>query len=73
MKPGNPGYYGCSINLEIQWEDGSSITEQTLSQFMEDAPVDCALYAKEKGLLEVDGWRQLKPIAKREALLVRLV
>ena len=40
---------------------------------MEDARVDCVLYAKKKGLLEKKGWRRLKGIAKREGLLVRLV
>ena len=72
VRPGDHSYDGCSINLRVRWED-NSITEQPLNTFMKDAKVDCALYAKKNGLLEKKGWRRLKPIAKREGLLVRLV
>ena len=30
-----------------------------------DDPVSCAIYAKEKGLLDRPGWKQFKKIAKR--------
>ena len=39
----------------------------------QDAPVVCALYAKESGLLEEEGWKRFKSIAKREKKLFCLV
>ena len=35
-----------------------------------DDPVTCAIYAKEKGLLDEPGWRRFKSIAKRESRLL---
>ena len=33
----------------------------------------CAIYAKENGLLEEDGWRQFKKLARRQKRLDRMV
>ena len=38
-----------------------------------DDPVACTIYAKNNNLLEVDGWKQFKHIAKREEKLQRMV
>ena len=39
----------------------------------EDDPVTCALYAKEQGLLEQEGWRCFKKIARQQKKLLRMV
>ena len=56
----------------VLWENGQQSNEP-LKIFGKDAPVDCSLYAKKHWLLNKPGWRRFKLIAKREALLLRLV
>ena len=68
----HPNYKGSSYNLRVLWENGEH-SDEPLKVFGKDAPVDCAIYAKKNGLLNKPGWRRFKRIAKREALLVRLV
>ena len=46
---------------------------RTLSTFAADAPVVCTLYAKDNKLLNLDGWKRFKSIAKREKKLFRMV
>ena len=38
-----------------------------------DIPVDLAIYAKEKNLLEQEGWKKLNCLANRSKLTERLV
>jgi hypothetical protein len=59
-------------NLMIEWDNGD-ITSEPLQVIAKDDPVTCAIYAKEEGLLELPGWKQLKSIAKRQKKLTRIV
>jgi hypothetical protein len=65
-------YKGSKYNVEIEWENGE-ITQEPLSIVIEDDPVFLAAYAKEKGLLDTDGWKRLKPIARRGKRMNRLI
>ena len=56
----------------MEWENGE-ITTEPLSIIATDDPVACALYAKENGLLNTDGWKHFKQIAKREQQLTRMM
>jgi hypothetical protein len=56
----------------IEWENGETTTEP-LTSIAADDPVTCALYAKENPLLDLDGWKLFKSIAKRDKTLIRLV
>jgi len=40
----------------IEWENGE-ITSEPLTLIAADNPVTCAIYAKENGLLDLDGWK----------------
>ena len=55
----------------MEWENGE-ITPEPLSIIAKDAPVACAIYARENNLLEVPGWRRFKSIAKNQKKLLRL-
>jgi hypothetical protein len=63
---------GSKWNVMIEWENGE-ITTEPLATIAADDPVTCAIYAKENNLLELDGWKRFKSIAKREKVLNRLV
>jgi hypothetical protein len=56
----------------IEWENGE-ITSEPLNIFGKDDPVTCAVYAHEHGLLEEEGWKRFKGIAKREKKMLRMV
>jgi hypothetical protein len=56
----------------IEWETGETTTEP-LSVIAASDPVTCAIYAKDKNLLEAPGWKRFKPIAKREKKFLRMV
>ena len=68
----SPEYKGSKVNLLIKWEDGSR-TYEPLDIIAEDDPLSCALYAKEKGLLDKPGWKRFKAIARREKKLTRMI
>jgi hypothetical protein len=43
------------------------------SHLNKEDPVTCTVYAREHGLLEEEGWKQFKGIAKREKKMLRMV
>jgi hypothetical protein len=53
-------YKGSSYNVLVKWQQDSSTTWEPLNRMMEDDPVTCAAYAREKGLLDTPGWKSLK-------------
>ena len=52
----HPIFKGSQYNVRVEWENGE-ITEEPLSVITVDAPVACAIYAKEHALLDKPGWR----------------
>jgi hypothetical protein len=64
-------YDGSTYNVMIEWENGE-VTTEPLSTIAQDDPVTCALYAQEKGLLELPGWKRFKTIARRQKKLFRM-
>ena len=65
-------YKKSLYNVSIEWENGE-ITEEPVNWMIKESPVVMAEYARDHNLLEIDGWRTLKPIARRAKLLTRLV
>ena len=51
-----------------EWE----ITSKPLSIIAADDPVACAIYAKERNLLDIDGWKRFKTIAQRHKKMFRM-
>jgi len=62
LKPNHPNYKG-STNVMIEWENGE-ITSEPFSVIAANDPVTCALYAKENDLLDQEGWKRFRGIAK---------
>jgi hypothetical protein len=65
-------YNGSRFNLLVKWENGE-ITTEPLSVIAADDPVTCAVYASEHDLLDVEGWRRFRNLAKREKHFLRLI
>ena len=72
LLPSDPAYNGSRYNVLVNWETGES-TFEPLSTIAADDPVTCAIYAKDNGLLEEDGWRQLKKLAHHQKKVIRIV
>ena len=56
--------------MTIEWENGE-ITDEPLSIIAIDAPLACAKYAKKNNLLDLPGWKRLKPIANKMNKMIR--
>jgi hypothetical protein len=56
----------------VEWEDGT-ITMEPLSIIGADDPATCAKYAKENGLLEQEGWKRFRRLAKGTKLMKRMM
>ena len=72
LSRGDKDYKGCRYNVLVNWDSGES-TYEPLNVIAHDDPVSCALYAKDNNLLEEDGWKRFKKIAKRQKKLKRLL
>jgi hypothetical protein len=60
------------LNVKVEWENGESSYEP-LHTIAADDPVTCAVYAKEHGLLDTDGWKRFRRLAKRAQKMLRMV
>lgn len=65
-------WLGSKYNVEVEWENGE-ITFESFEEIYIDDPVSLAVYAKNNGMLEVEGWKRLKPLAKRQKKMGRLI
>jgi hypothetical protein len=50
---------GSSYNVLVEWETGET-TYEPLQAIAADDLVTCAEYAKEKNMLDTDGWKQFR-------------
>ncbi len=71
LKSSDPSYKGSKHNVMIEWENGE-ITSEPLTIIAADDPVTCAIYAKENGLLDLDGWKCFKGIARHDKMFIRM-
>ena len=64
-------YRGSRYNVLVNWETGESMYEP-LHIITADDPVSCVIYVKEHNLLEQEGWKRFKRLARRQKKLIRL-
>jgi hypothetical protein len=65
-------YNGSRFNLLVEWENGEITTEPLLVIAAEN-PGTCAVYAREHDLLDVEGWKHFRNLAKRKKHFLCLV
>ncbi len=56
----------------IEWENGE-VTSEPLSIIVADDPATCAIYSRENNMLDLDGWKQFKHIARQDKKLLCMV
>jgi hypothetical protein len=69
LRASDENYKGSRWNVRVQWENGET-TWEPLSIIARSDPVTCAIYGKECGLLELDGWKQFARLARRQTKLL---
>jgi hypothetical protein len=62
---------GDKYNVKVEWENGE-VSYEPLNTIAADDPVICAIYAKDNGLLETDGWKRFRRLAKRAKKMLRM-
>jgi hypothetical protein len=72
FRTSDPEYKGSRYKVLVEWENGE-VTSEPLNIFGKDDPVTCAVYACEHRLLEEEGWKWFKGIAKREKKMLCMV
>ena len=72
LTPKDKDWNGSSYNVMVEWENGE-ITTEPLAIIAADDPVSCAVYARDNNLLDIDGWKRFRGIAKRQQKLQRMV
>jgi hypothetical protein len=65
-------YNGSRFNVLVKWENGE-ITTEPLLVIAADNPVTCDVYAREHDLLDVEGWKRFRNLAKRAKHFLRLI
>ena len=68
----HPNWMGSKYNLLIHWETGEK-TYQPLTEFAKDAPAECALYARDNKLLDTQGWKRFRSLAKKSKKMFRMI
>jgi hypothetical protein len=63
LTPKNKDWNGSSYNEMIEQENGE-ITTEPLAIIAADDPITCAIYTRDNKLLDLDGWKHFKGIAK---------
>ena len=63
---------GSKYNVQVEWETGE-ITIEPHGVIAADDPITSAVYAKEKNLYNLDGWKRFKNIIKKDKMLSRTI
>jgi hypothetical protein len=56
LTPKDKDWNGSSYNVMVEWENGE-ITTEPLAIIAADDPVSCAVYTRDKNLLDIDQWK----------------
>ena len=71
LRPSDPKYKGSVYNLMVLWETGE-IGYEPLKNLLPLNKANVAFYAGDHGLLNEPGFKQLKKLARREKMCLRL-
>ncbi len=72
LNKNHSSWKGDKYNVKVEWENGE-VSYEPLHTIAADDPVTCAIYAKDHGLLDTDGWKRFRSLAKRAKKMLRMV
>ena len=68
----DPNHKGSKYNVMVEWEPGE-VTYEPLTLISKEDPINCAVYAKKRDLLDTTGWNHPKRHAKISKRPIRAV
>ena len=68
----DPNHKGSKYNVMVEWEPGE-VTYEPLTLISKKDPINCAVYAKKRDLLDTTGWNHPKRHAKISKRPIRAV
>ena len=68
----DPNHKGSKYNVMVEWEPGE-VTYEPLTLISKEDPINCAVYAKKRDLLDTTGWNHPKGHAKISKRPIRAV
>ena len=68
----DPNHKGSKYNVMVEWEPGE-VTYEPLTLISKEDPINCAVYAKKRDLLDKTGWNHPKRHAKISKRHIRAV
>ena len=68
----DPNHKGSKYNVMVEWEPGE-VTYELLTLISKKDPINCAVYAKKRDLLDTTGWNHPKRHAKISKRPIRAV
>ena len=68
----DPNHKGSKYNVMVEWEPGE-VTYEPLTLISKEDPINCAVYAKKRDLLNTTGWNHPKRHAKISKRPIRAV
>jgi hypothetical protein len=71
FKPRDPRYRGSAYEVLLLWSTGEQTWEPIKN--LKTDPITLAIYAKEKGLLNTEGWKHCKRYVRTEKGIERLI
>jgi hypothetical protein len=72
LNKNHSSWKGDQCNVNVEWENGE-VSYEPLHTIAADDPVACAIYAKDHGLLDTEGWKRFRGLAKRAKKMLRMV
>ena len=61
LQPNDPNYQGSRYNVLVHWSTDEK-TSVPLDVMAVDGPTECAIYARDKGLLDDKSWSRFKQL-----------
>jgi hypothetical protein len=71
LNKNHSSWKGDKCNVKVDWENGETSYEPS-HVIAADDPVTCAIYAKEQGPLDTDGWKRFRSLAKKAKKMLRM-
>jgi hypothetical protein len=72
LNKNHSSWKGDKYNVKVEWENGE-VSYEPLNTIAADDPVTCAIYVKDLGLLDTEGWKSFCSLAKRAKKMLRMV
>jgi hypothetical protein len=73
LNKNHSSWKGDKYNVKVEWEKNGEVSYEPLQTIAVDDPVTCAIYAREHGLLDIDGWKRFGSLSKKAKKMLRMV